>query len=115
MALAVASLMFFKGFYSEVYVAGLALKTYMVFLLGLVPFWLGVWEIYQAKMAIKELGWQYQNQLFHLERAASALRHKGSHKRAIHVLDDTAERLLADTYLWTVQRFHREHEPPAAG
>jgi len=24
-------------------------------------------------------------------------------------------RLLADTYLWTVQRFHREHEPPAAG
>ncbi len=86
-----------------------------VFLLGLVPFWLGVWEIYQAKMAIKELGWQYQNQLFHLERAASALRHPGSHKRAIHILDDTAERLLADTYLWTVQRFHREHEPPAAG
>jgi hypothetical protein len=33
----------------------------------------------------------------------------------VHILDDTAERLLADTYLWTVQRFHREHEPPAAG
>jgi len=115
MALAVASLMFFKGFYSEVHVAGLPLKTYMVFLLGLVPFWLGVWEIYQAKMAIKELGWQYQNQLFHLERAAGALRHTVSHKRAVHILDDTAERLLADTYLWTVQRFHREHEPPAAG
>jgi len=115
MALAVASLMFFKGFYSEVYFAGLPLKTYMVFLLGLVPFWLGVWEIYQAKMAIKELGWQYQNQLFHLERAAAALRHTSSYKRAIHILDDTAERLLADTYLWTVQRFHREHEPPAAG
>jgi hypothetical protein len=115
MALTVASLMFFKGFYSEVHVAGLPLKTYMVFLLGLVPFWLGVWEIYQAKMAIKELGWQYQNQLFHLERAAAALRHPGSHKRAVHILDDTAERLLADTYLWTVQRFHREHEPPAAG
>jgi len=115
MAIAVASLMFFKGFYSEVHIAGLPLKTYMVFLLGLVPFWLGVWEIYQAKMAIKELGWQYQNQLFHLERAAGALRHTVSHKRAIHILDDTAERLLADTYLWTVQRFHREHEPPAAG
>ena len=115
MAVAVASLMFFKGFYSEVHIAGLPLKTYMVFLLGLVPFWLGVWEIYQAKMAIKELGWQYQNQLFHLERAAGALRHTISHKRAIHILDDTAERLLADTYLWTVQRFHREHEPPAAG
>ena len=31
------------------------------------------------------------------------------------ILGETAERLLADTYLWTVQRFHREHEPPAAG
>jgi hypothetical protein len=115
MALAVASLIVFKTFLSHNELLGLPLKTYLVFLLGLVPFWLGVWEIYQAKMAIKELGWQYQNQLFHLERAASALRHPGSARRAIHVLDDTAERLLADTYLWTVQRFHREHEPPAAG
>ena len=115
MVIAVASLMIFKGFLSYNEVLGLPLKTYLVFLLGLVPFWLGVWEIYQAKMAIKELGWQYQNQLFHLERAASALRHPGSAKRAVHILDDTAERLLADTYLWTVQRFHREHEPPAAG
>jgi len=112
---AVASLMVFKEFLTYNEVLGLPLKTYLVFLLGLVPFWLGVWEIFQAKMAIKELGWQYQNQLFHLERAASALRHQGGTKRAIHVLDDTAERLLADTYLWTVQRFHREHEPPAAG
>ena len=115
MVMAVASLMLFKGYLSHTEVLGLPLKTYLVFLLGLVPFWLGVWEIYQAKMAIKELGWQYQNQLFHLERAASALGHPGSAKRAVHILDDTAERLLADTYLWTVQRFHREHEPPAAG
>jgi hypothetical protein len=115
MAIAVASLMVFKGYLSETELFGLHLKTYLVFLLGLVPFWLGVWEIYQSKMAIKELGWQYQNQLFHLERAGSALRHPGSAKRSAHILDDTAERLLADTYLWTVQRFHREHEPPAAG
>lgn len=115
MAIAVASLMMFKGYLSETELFGLHLKTYLVFLLGLVPFWLGVWEIYQSKMAIKELGWQYQNQLFHLERAGSALRHPGSAKRSAHILDDTAERLLADTYLWTVQRFHREHEPPAAG
>jgi len=115
MAIAVASLIVFKGYLSHTEVLGLHLKTYLVFLLGLVPFWLGVWEIYQSKMAIKELGWQYQNQLFHLERAASALKHPASAKRSAHILDDTAERLLADTYLWTVQRFHREHEPPAAG
>lgn len=115
MVLAVAALMIFKPFLVHTGAYGLELKTYLVFLLGLVPFLLGVWEIYQAKMAIKELGWQYQNQLFHLERAAAALSHPGSHKRAVHILDDTAELLLADTYLWTVQRFHREHEPPAAG
>ena len=115
MVVAILSLILFKGFLSHAEVLGLPLKTYLVFLLGLVPFWLGVWEIYQAKMATKELGWQYQNQLFHLERAASALRHSSNTKRAGHVLDETAERLLADTYLWTVQRFHREHEPPAAG
>ena len=115
MVLAIVSLMAFKGFLSHTEAFGLPLKTYLVFLLGLVPFWLGVWEIYQTKMATKELGWQYQNQLFHLERAASALRHPTGTKRASHILDETAERLLADTYLWTVQRFHREHEPPAAG
>ena len=115
MVVAVAVLMIFKPYLVHTEAYGLELKTYLVFLLGLVPFLLGVWEIYQAKMAIKELGWQYQNQLFHLQRAAASLGHPGSHKRAAHILDDTAERLLADTYLWTVQRFHREHEPPAAG
>ena len=115
MAVAILSLMVFKGFLSHTELLGLPLKTHVVFLLGLVPFWLGVWEIYQAKMAIKELAWQYQNQLYHLERAAAALKHPLTPGRVARVLDDTAERLLADTYLWIVQRFHREHEPPAAG
>lgn len=115
MALAILSLLLFKGFLSQNEVLGLPLKTHVVFLLGLVPFWLGVWEIYQAKMAVKELAWQYQTQLYHLDRAAAALKHPQSPVRVIQVMDDTAERLLADTYLWIVQRFHREHEPPAAG
>jgi hypothetical protein len=115
MAAAIIALIAFKAYLSHTELFGLPLKTLLVFLLGLVPFWLGVWEIYQAKMAIKELAWQYRNQLYHLERAAAALRHPIGPGRVVQVLDDAAERLLADTYLWIVQRFHREHEPPAAG
>jgi hypothetical protein len=115
MAIAVTALMVFKGVLTHTDVMGLHLKTYLVFLLGLVPFWLGVWEIYQTKLATKELGWQYQNQIYQLERAAASLQHARGGKRATSILCEAAERLLADTYLWTVQRFHREHEPPAAG
>lgn len=115
MAVAIVSLMVFKDYLSHNELLGLPLKTHLVFLLGVLPFWLGVWEIYQAKMAIKELAWQYRNQLYHLGRAAAALKHPQSPGRVVRILDDTAERLLADTYLWIVQRFHREHEPPAAG
>lgn len=114
MAIAIVALMLMKTAMAQV-VLGLPVKTYVVFLLGLVPLWLGIWEIYQTKMATKELSWQYQNQRFHLERAVRQLEHAGGVKRAAAILGETAERLLADTYLWTVQRFHREHEPPAAG
>ena len=114
MAVAIIALMTMKQLMATV-VLGLPFKNYVVFLLGLVPLWLGIWEIYQTKMATKELGWQYQNQRFHLQRAVHGLTHAGGARRAAVILGETAERLLADTYLWTVQRFHREHEPPAAG
>ncbi len=114
MVIAIVALMLLKSAMAAV-AFGLPVKTYVVFLLGLVPLWLGIWEIYQTKMATKELGWQYQNQRFHLEQAVRQLEHAGSVKRSAVILGETAERLLADTYLWTVQRFHREHEPPAAG
>jgi hypothetical protein len=29
--------------------------------MGLLPLWLGIWEIYQHRMATKELLWQYRN------------------------------------------------------
>ena len=115
MVSSIVALLIFKAQLADILLLGLPLKTYVVFLLGLVPFWLGVWELYQAKMATKELGWQYRNQLYHLQHAARALRRADDPARAAAVLNDTAERMLTDTYLWTVQRFHRDHEPPAAG
>jgi hypothetical protein len=115
MVIAIFSLILFKQPLTDTMLMGLSMKTLIVFLLGLIPFWLGVWEIHQGKMATKELGWQYRNQLEHLEEALGDLGRDDRSAHSAAVLEDVAERLLADTYLWTVQRYHREHEPPAAG
>ena len=83
--------------------------------MGLLPFWVGVWELYHNKMATKELLWQFRNQAenfalaeFQLDRAVDL-----DSKRRI--MADIATKALFENYLWTIQRFHREHEPPTAG
>lgn len=90
------------------------LATAVIFLMGLLPLWLGIWEIYQTKMATRELLWQYRNQarLFADATATIAASTSPEAKRA--VIADLGERSLFETFLWTIHRFHREHEPPAA-
>ena len=46
-----------------------SLEQICIFLMGLLPVWLGIWELYQNKMATRELLWQYRNQLSHFSRA----------------------------------------------
>lgn len=96
-------------------VEGLDLKTLMVFLMGLLPLWLGIWEIYQNKMAVRELLWQYRNQADLFAAAAARLESSRDDAEARHVLHDLADRSLHEVYLWAIHRFHREHEPPSAG
>jgi len=31
------------------------------------------------------------------------------------IIRDLADKALIEIYLWSVHRYHREHEPPAAG
>ena len=94
---------------------GLDLKTVLVFLMGLLPLWLGIWEIYQNKMAVRELLWQYRNQADLFATAAARLESSRSDAEAGHILNDLADRSLHEVYLWAIHRFHREHEPPSAG
>ena len=93
----------------------LTLKTLLIFFMGLFPFWLGVWEIYQGKMAVKELTWQYQNQRDHFIKTDKLLKQSAD----IEFRRETIARLgkisILENCLWIIQRHHREHEPPTAG
>jgi len=93
----------------------LSLKTLLIFLMGLLPFWLGVWEVYQSKMAVKELMWQYRNQSDNFASTNRMLQSSSRvefKKRLIARLGQTS---ILENFLWIINRYHREHEPPVAG
>jgi hypothetical protein len=90
-------------------------KDLLLFLMGLLPVWLGIWELYQGKMATRELLWQYRNQLGHFSRASIELTQADDRQQRISILADLGKDSLMESYLWTIHRYHREHEPPAAG
>lgn len=86
----------------------------VMFLMGLLPVWLGIWELYQNKMAMRELLWQYRNQLGHFTIAQLQLSRGTTADRSQEILAQVGKEALMESYLWTIHRFHREYEPPAA-
>lgn len=89
-------------------------KDAVLFLMGLLPVWLGIWELYQNKMAMRELLWQYRNQLGHFTIAELQLSRNTTADRTQEILAQVGKEALMESYLWTIHRFHREYEPPAA-
>ncbi|HKS58792.1 MAG TPA: hypothetical protein VJS12_26105 [Steroidobacteraceae bacterium] len=89
-------------------------KDAVLFLMGLLPVWLGIWELYQNKMAMRELLWQYRNQLGHFTIAELQLSRDTTADRTQEILAQVGKEALMESYLWTIHRFHREYEPPAA-
>jgi hypothetical protein len=73
---------------------------------------LGAWELHQNKMATRELLWQYRNQRRHFARAEALLARVTSVRRRNEVLAELGKDSLMESYLWTIHRYHREHEPP---
>jgi len=94
---------------------GFSGKDLLLFVMGLLPVWLGIWELYQGKMATRELLWQYRNQLRHFSRATIELTQAADRLSRIAILAALGKDSLMESYLWTIHRYHREHEPPAAG
>ncbi len=109
------ALIFFKYSLYDMHMAGYDGKTWLVFMMGLLPLWLAVWELYQGKMATRELIWQYANQRRYFVAAMNQMDASEDVETRLRVVADLAERALAEIYLWSAHRFHREHEPPAAG
>ena len=94
---------------------GVPLRNMLMFSMGALAVLLGVWELHQDKMATRELLWQYRNQLSHFSRARFLLGHITSARRRNQVLAELGKDSLMESYLWAIHRYHREHEPPAAG
>jgi hypothetical protein len=92
-----------------------SVKTLLLFLMGLLPFLLGVWEVHSNKLATKELLWQYRNQADYFALAARELEAATSTDGRQRVLVALGRRSLIEGYQWAMHRFHREHEPPVAG
>ena len=89
-------------------------RTACMFLMGLLPVWLGIWELYQNKMAMRELLWQYRNQLGHFTVAELQLSRSAAAGRSQEILAQVGKESLMESYLWTIHRYHREYEPPTA-
>ncbi len=109
------ALVFFKKSIAHFDAGGLDGKTLLVFMMGLLPLWLAVWELYQNKMATRELLWQYSNQREFFRKAEARLAGAADDEAKLQITADLAERSLMEIFQWTIHRFHREHEPPAAG
>ena len=95
--------------------SGTSLHNLLMFSMGFFAVLLGVWELHQDKMATQELLWQYRNQLHHFTRAKQLLRLMTSAGRREDVLVALGRDSLMESYLWTIHRYHREHEPPTGG
>jgi hypothetical protein len=94
---------------------GIRLHNLLTFLIGLIAVLLGIWELHQNKMATRELLWQYRNQLGHFARASAQLSRGTSWGRRMELLASLGRESLMESYLWTIHRYHREHEPPTSG
>jgi hypothetical protein len=84
----------------------------LAFVMGFIAVTLAAWELHQNKMAARELLWQYRNQLKHYARAHLQLTRTAAASRRLEVLAELGRDSLMESYLWTIHRFHREHEPP---
>jgi hypothetical protein len=94
---------------------GVPVRNMLTFSMGALAVLLGVWELHQDKMATRELLWQYRNQLRHFARARALLARIKTPRRRQAVLAELGKDSLMESYLWAIHRYHREHEPPAAG
>ena len=91
---------------------GVPLERALTFIIGVVAVLLASWELHQNKMANRELLWQYRNQLKHFSRARAQLSRTFAAGRRLEIIAELGKDSLMESYLWTIHRFHREHEPP---
>jgi hypothetical protein len=109
-------LLFFSKQLADVHVTqDLKAKTVLIFLMGLLPLLLALWELYQYKLASQELHWQFENQALQFRVAGDRLAAADSWEEQRNILDELEEQSLFEVYLWVIHRYHREIEPTLPG
>jgi hypothetical protein len=94
---------------------GVSLANVLTFCMGFLVLLLGVWQLHENKMASRELLWQYRNQRDHFHHAHLQLTRPINAGWRNEILVELGTDSLMESYLWTIHRYHREHEPPSRG
>jgi len=110
-----AALIFFDTAMEQDRLVGVSLRNTLTFVMGLLALLLAAWKLHQGKMATRELLWQYRNQLTHFSEARRQLARTTSQRRRNDVFFGLGKDSLMESYLWTIHRYHREHEPSVSG
>jgi hypothetical protein len=90
---------------------GVSLKDAVTFGWGFLALLLGAWQLHDNNKASRELLLQYRNQGGHFARARQHLSRLVDADERNHILLELGRNSLMESYLWTIHRYHREHEP----
>ena len=92
-------------------VSGVSLRNGVTFVEGVLALLLGAWQLHDNNKASRELLLQYRNQGTHFARARQQLAGLTDLAERDHVLLELGRDSLMESYMWTIHRYHREHEP----
>jgi hypothetical protein len=92
---------------------GVIAKGVVIFFVALLPYLVGVWGLYESKLATPELLWLYRDQADSFRRARSALATTTTAMEKRDILIELGRRSTMQNLLWVVHRYHREHQPPS--
>ena len=105
-------LLFFSKELNEFFVLQISLQSITLFLMGLFPLWLAMWQVYENKKASGELQWQYYNQERFFEKAIQQFDETETTTVKRKILSKVIQKSIFELYLWMLHRYHRDHEPP---
>jgi hypothetical protein len=92
---------------------GVIAKGVVIFFVALLPYLVGVWGLYESKLATPELLWLYRDQADSFRRARTALRSSATTGEKRDILVELGRGSTMENLLWVVHRYHREHQPPS--
>jgi hypothetical protein len=91
--------------------SGVSVKTAVTFAWGLLALLLGAWQLHDNNKATRELLLQYRNQGLRFAQAGRQLLRLADVHGRNDILVELGRDSLMECYLWTIHRYHREHEP----